>query len=66
MYFPLTWTITCKLKYPLKLVITNSPELELKLYGSDARGRIVEPVGSYKVKESNLQYVGLFCILDRD
>jgi hypothetical protein len=59
-YFPLTCTITCILKYPLKLVIINSPVLELKLYEADAEGRIVEPVESYKLYEFNTQYVGLF------
>ena len=65
-YFPLTCTITCILKYPLKLVILNSPVLVLKLYEADAEGRIVEPVESYKLKESNTQYVGLFWIEDKD
>ena len=48
-YIPLTCTITYKLKYPLKLVIMNSPVFVLKLYGADAEGRIVYPNDSYKV-----------------
>ena len=59
-YIPFTWTITCKQKYPVKLVIMNSPVFVLKLYGADAGGRAVAPVESYKEYEVKLQYVGLF------
>ena len=60
VYIPFTCTITCKLKFPLKLVIINSPVLVSKLYGADAGGREVIPVESYNEYEVILQYVGLF------
>ena len=54
-YIPFTYTINCKQKYPLKLVIINSPVLVLKLNGDVVDERSFEPVESYRVQDYKLQ-----------